>query len=101
MRQLPGAWEALLDVDDGTVDGLDMTRFDDDRGDGDIDMSDFRRVRDTILWDAGQRDGLIAGDPSTASKKRDHNRDGVVLDSVPRSGRASTSTTTAWCRRST
>ncbi len=83
MRRLPGAMEALFDVDDGTVDGLDMNRFEDARGDEQVDMSDFRRVRDTILWDNGQREGLIAGDPSTSNKKRDHNRDGVVLDSVP------------------
>ncbi|MBL8785239.1 MAG: S8 family serine peptidase [Deltaproteobacteria bacterium] len=83
MRRLPGAFAALFDVDDGTVDGLDMRRFDDTRGDGEVDMSDFRRVRDTILWDRGQRDGLIAGDPSTSTKKRDHNRDGVVSDEVP------------------
>jgi len=80
MLALDGAEAALLDVDDGTPQGLDVTVEADARGDGDVDMADFRRVRDALLWDQGLRDHLASG---VGDAKRDHNRDGRLSDADP------------------
>ena len=48
---LDGAVEMLVDVDDGTVDGVTVTGDDADTslpGDGQIDMADFRAFRDAV-----------------------------------------------------
>jgi hypothetical protein len=80
MLALDGAPAALMDVDDGTPQGVDVAELFDARGDGKVDMADFRRVRDALLWDAGLRDYLFAG---LGTDKRDHNRDGRLADATP------------------
>lgn len=76
---------ALLDVDDGTIDG--NQRVDLRTGaavlgevegarDGRIDMRDFRRWRDQLLQVEGDVDLLLDGAPS--HPKRDLNEDGLV-----------------------
>ena len=74
----------LLDIDDGTLDGnqrinyttgADYTDEDADNdggiGDGNIDMSDFRRWRDWLLYTEGHSDLLLDG--STSQLKKDIN----------------------------
>lgn len=87
----------LADVDDGSVDGLLRTLPDGsaapvvapgDRGDGCVDIADFRAFRDA-LFDATAASGYAAfGAPATLH--RDQNGDGVVLfSSAPTEARHS------------
>ncbi|MGH8104321.1 MAG: S8 family serine peptidase, partial [bacterium] len=97
--------KALVDVDDGTVDGnqrtvrdnsnlvtaqfTNITTTDQRRGDGVIDMSDFRAYRDGVVqagledWDGdGQADlqqGRVSLDGDPNHPKKDLNADGCVV----------------------
>jgi hypothetical protein len=66
----------LADVDDGTVDGNDRTTQDDARGDGKVDMRDFRRLRDWLLLLEQPADLDLDGPAD--HPKLDLNRDGEV-----------------------
>ena len=85
---------ALLDVDDGSIDGnlrvlatgAPVPSLDLDGngrlGDGRIDMSDFRRFRDHLLDTESQlgvaQPGVLALDGDIANLKRDMNGNGTV-----------------------
>lgn len=84
----PSYLDRLLDIDDGTEDGFQLAVLDDegavaavdpvDRlGDGQLDLSDFRRLRDTY-W------AIATGFPprylALVTPKKDLNLDGVVED---------------------
>jgi len=70
----------LVDVDDGTVDGntridhLGVVVTEDARGDGQVDMRDFRRFRDWLLQAQGR--GALDGAPDHV--KRDLDGDGAA-----------------------
>jgi hypothetical protein len=78
----PEVLRRLVDVDDGTLDG--NTRVDaqgaehtaDARGDGAVDMRDFRRWRDWLL--AAEGAPGLALDGGAAHPKKDLNGDGTV-----------------------
>lgn len=82
----------LTDIDDGTVDGFTRVHLnnasqstaenrDDAHGDDLVDMRDFRRLRDTILLQAGETldwqagETLDWGSESSENPKRDLNED--------------------------
>ncbi len=81
---------ALVDVDDCTHDGnlrvdasgreIEPLCPDGLRGDGNIDMRDFRAFRDALLYAAGKLNYL---DGSPSHRKKDLNSDGCVHDADP------------------
>jgi hypothetical protein len=90
LRQSPDLHRALVDVDDGTLDGnlrAEIIHFSEDpnrihtldgrRGDGAINMKDFRVFRDAWLHVIGEADHL---DGPPTHFKRDLNFDGLVFD---------------------
>jgi hypothetical protein len=76
----------LLDVDDGTIDG--NTRVNaagaavtsDTKGDGKVDMADFRRWRDWLL--ESEQPTSLALDGAPGNLKKDLNGDGVVSPAI-------------------
>lgn len=90
LRQSPDLHRALVDVDDGTLDGNlreEIIHFSEDpdqihtpdgrRGDGVINMKDFRAFRDAWVHVIGETDHL---DGPPTHFKRDLNFDGLVFD---------------------
>jgi hypothetical protein len=90
LRQSPDLHKALVDVDDGTKDGNlreEIIYFSEDpdlihtpdgrRGDGNVDMKDFRVFRDAWLQVNAETDYL---DGPPTHFKRDLNFDGLVFD---------------------
>ncbi|MFN4219011.1 MAG: S8 family serine peptidase [Candidatus Bipolaricaulia bacterium] len=81
---------ALVDVDDCTPDGnlrvdahgrqIETLCPDGLRGDGNIDMRDFRAFRDALLYVEGKLSNL---DGSPTHRKKDLNGDGCVHDAAP------------------
>lgn len=89
LRQNDAILTALVDIDDGSEDGnlreeypsgtpIVQNDFDGDGGlgDGRVDMSDFRRWRDWVLY-AEENPGQLLDGPSTG-EKLDQNGDGLV-----------------------
>lgn len=70
------AFRYLGDIDDGTPDGNDRTTTSDARGDGKVDMRDFRRFRDWL----SQIEGTGHLDGPFEHVKFDLNRDGLLED---------------------
>lgn len=90
LRQSPDMHRALVDVDDGTLDGnlrLELMHFSENpdrihtsdgrRGDGVVNMRDFRVFRDAWLQVIGETNHL---DGPPTHFKRDLNFDGLVVD---------------------
>jgi PKD repeat protein len=76
---------ALVDVDDGTIDGNDRTMVADARGDERVSMRDFRRFRDAYLIAKAEAFPEFVGEIALSlrdatSMKNDLNRDGCVQE---------------------
>jgi PKD repeat protein len=76
---------ALVDTDDGTIDGNDHTVAADIRGDGRVSMRDFRRFRDAYLITKAEAFPEFVGEIAFSLRdppnvKNDLNRDGCVQE---------------------